>query len=284
MRSRPLAQPLVKSRLVGLLTSRGFDIFYAAALLLAVGGFGAVEGGQYAAFVAAQGTIPDIIARNIGFGIEAVTISGLRELTESEILAAGEIGPRNSLVFLDAVQIRDRLRAMPLVREASVAKLYPNRLLIEVEERQPFALWQKDGAVKIVASDGAPIDDMRDAHFVHLPFVVGDGANARIGEYTALVDSAGPLRDRIRAGMLVGQRRWTLKTTNGIDILLPETNPQAAVALLVQLQRDAHVLDKDILALDMRQPGRVVARLSEEAASARADMLARKTKSKGGTT
>ena len=86
------------------------------------------------------------------------------------------------------------------------------------------------------------------------------------------------------AGVLVAGRRWTLKTASGIDVLLPEMEPAAALARLVDLQRTSHVLDKDILSLDFRQSGRVVARLSEEAAAARAGMLASKTKAKGGRT
>jgi len=34
--------------------------------------------------------------------------------------------------------------------------------LIEIEERQPFALWQCDGKVLIVAADGVPVAAMRD--------------------------------------------------------------------------------------------------------------------------
>jgi len=65
---------------------------------------------------------------------------------------------------------------------------------------------------------------------------------------------------------------------------LPELDPQAALARLVQLQRDFRVLDKDIISLDFRQPGRIVARLTEDAANARAEMLAHKSKPKGGQT
>jgi cell division protein FtsQ len=173
---------------------------------------------------------------------------------------------------------------MPLVKSASVSKLYPSRLLVEVEERRPFALWQKEGLVQIVAADGIPIDDMHDARFAELPMVVGDGANERLDEYVALLDAAGDLRSRIRAGILVAKRRWTLKMTNGVEVALPELDPQAAVVQLAQLQREARVLDKDILALDLRVKGRLVARISEEAAQARAELSAHKPKAKGGQT
>jgi cell division protein FtsQ len=266
------------------LAGPGTGIVFAAALFLGAGTYGAVKGGHYEAFKAAQGAPADIVAKAFGFGIAAVTIAGESELAEPDILAAAQIGPRNSLLFLDVGKVRERLRELPLVKEASVTKLYPDRLLIEIEERQPSALWQKDGHVDIIAADGMPLDALRDQRFIHLPLVVGAGANARLGEYLALLDAAGDLRDRIRAGILVAQRRWTLKTTDGLDILLPERDPQAAFAALVRLQHESRILDKDILSLDLREAGRVIARLTADAASARAEAATRKVKSKGGPT
>jgi cell division protein FtsQ len=281
---RPGYRRSVSSRLKGFVTASGFGSSLVVAFFLGTGIYGSVIGGQYGELVAKEGALPDIVAKCVGFGLDAVTISGERELTEKEILDAAKIGPRNSLLFLDVTQVRRSLEAMPLVKSASVSKLYPSRILIEVEERRPFALWQKEGQVQIVATDGMPIDDLHNARFAALPLVVGDGANERLDEYVSLLDAAGDLRSRIRAGMLIAKRRWTLKMTNGVEVALPEINPQAAVAQLAQLQREAKVLDKDILSLDLRVRGRLVARMSEEAAHARAELFAHKPKVKGGQT
>jgi cell division protein FtsQ len=271
-------------RLLAPLAKPGVGFLLAAALFIVTGVYGAVRGGHYEAFVAAEGAPADVIAKAFGFGIDAVTIAGQSELSEANILAAAGIGPRNSLAFLEVAKVRERLRNLPLVKEASVTKLYPNRLLIEIEERQPFALWQTGGIVNVVAADGMALDAMRDQRFAHLPFVVGSGANKKLGEYLALLEAAGELRDKIRAGMLVSERHWTLKTTNGIDILLPETDPAAAVARLAQLQLQSRILDKDVISLDLRQPDRLIARLTADAAAAHAESTSRKTKSKGGST
>ncbi len=177
--------------------------------------------------------------------------------------------PRQSLLFLDVAEMRQKLMALPLVKNASVRKLFPNRLVIEVTERQPYGLWQKDGAVSIVAADGAPIDVFRDAKFERLPFVVGEGANQRIDEFMGLLDAAPGLRDAIRAGILVSQRRWTLKMKSGVEVMLPEAEPKAAVALLARLEQDSHILEKDVVSLDFRVPGKIYARLTEEAAASR---------------
>src|ERR1700724_2749461 len=277
---RPGLRHKILARLAGPVAGACFSL----ALLAAAGSYGAVKGGHYAAFVAAEGEPADIFAKALGFSIKAVTIAGERELKEQDILAVAGIGSRNSLLFLEVAKIRERLKQLPLVKEAAVTKLYPDRLLIEIEERQPFALWQCDGQVQIVAADGVPVAAMRDRRFIHLPLVVGAGANEKLDQYLALLETAGDLRERIVAGVLVAGRRWTLKTTNGIDVLLPEMDPEAALARLVDLQRTSHVLDKDILSLDFRQPGRVVARLAQEAAAERAAMLPSKSNAKGGRT
>ena len=124
----------------------------------------------------------------------------------------------------------------------------------------------------------------RDQRFADLPFVVGDGAQARVGEFLKILEASSDLRGRIRAGVLVSQRRWNLKLNSGIDVKLPEIDPAGAAATLARLQREGRILEKDLIAIDMRQPGRVVARLSEDAAAARAEALSRKPRGKGGTT
>ncbi len=255
---------------------------FSLALISAVGIYGGIKGGHYAAFVARYGEPADLLAKSLGFSIKAVTISGAHELKEQDLLAMSGIGPRNSLLFLDAAKIRANLKLLPLVKEASITKLYPGRLLIEIEERAPFALWQVGGKLRVVAQDGVALGLVKDRRFVHLPFVAGEGANEKIGEYMALLDAAGDLRERIFAGVRVASRRWTLKLTNGIDVLLPEKDAGAAMARLDDLQRIYHILDKDVLSLDLRLPDRLVARLSQEAAAVRAAASARTANAKGG--
>jgi len=152
----------LRHKILDRLAGPGMGACFSLALLMAVGGYGAVKGGHYAAYVATHGQPADIAAKALGFSIKAVTIAGERELKEQDLLAIAGISPRNSLLFLDAAKIRERLQRLPLVKEAAVTKLYPDRLLIEIEERQPFALWQCDGQVRIVAADGVPVAAMRD--------------------------------------------------------------------------------------------------------------------------
>jgi cell division protein FtsQ len=113
------------------------------------------------------------------------------------------------------------------------------------------------------------IDRLRDERFAHLMLVVGEGANAKVKDFAALLEKAGELRPRVRAGSLVAGRRWTVKLTNGIDVKLPEEGAGAALERLVKLQREHRLLERDIMMIDLRESDRVTVRLTAEAAEAR---------------
>ena len=275
------APRLRAAHLVAFAVHPATTLLFCAAVLGGAAGYGAVRGGAVAAFTEHYGPPGDLIAGAFGLNIDTITIGGLTELKEAEVLEASGISSRNSLLFLDAQGVRAKLMALPLVREAAVRKLYPSRVSIVISERQPFALWQKDGRVTVVSADGAPISALSDGRFAKLPFVVGEGANARLDDYAALLEAAGDFKARIKAGIRVADRRWDLVTAEGITVRLPEENAAAAVALVARLSRDQRIFDKDIVALDLRTPGRVIAELSDDAGAARVDAMARKISGKG---
>jgi len=274
-RSR-LALP-IERRIPRYLGTAGFSVSFAA---LALAGF--IGSGAYDRFVAEHGRPLDIAARLAGFGVERVTISGIARLYEREVLQAAGIDGHSSVVFLDVAEARERLLAVPLIASASVRKVYPNEIVITQVEREPAALWQRNGEIAVIAADGTVIDQMRDDRYAALPLVVGDDANLKLKDYLALIEAAGALAERVKAGTYVSGRRWTLKL-DGVDIRLPETGATEALARLVKLERDNRILEKDIIAVDLRMPDRVVVRLTEEAAAARAESQ-KKTKPKGTST
>jgi cell division protein FtsQ len=57
--------------------------------------------------------------------------------------------------------------------------------------------------------------------------------------------------------------------TSGVEVLLPETNARGAVEMLARLERERNILEKDVVSLDLRVPGKIYVRLTEEAAEAR---------------
>jgi cell division protein FtsQ len=185
-------------------------------------------------------------------------------------------------LFFDVDAARDRLKTNPWIGDATVLKLYPDRLQIGIKEREAFALWQQAGRVGVVAGDGTVLEPYVDPRLLRLPLVVGVGAAARAKEILALLERYPDLRDQVRAAVLIAERRWNLRLRNGLDIRLPETGVEQALTTLVALDRDKKLLSRDIVAVDLRLPDRVTVQLSEAAAAQREALKDKKPAKKGG--
>jgi cell division protein FtsQ len=257
----------------------------AAASALLIGGslvYGTVAGGHVSDINEQIAALRDAAANAAGFNIASIALTGEKQVSREDVLTAAGITGSTSLLFLAADSARRRLKANPWIADATVLKLYPDRLQIGIIERQAFALWQNDGQLSVIAEDGTVLQPYVARRFTGLPLVVGAGARERAKDVLALIDRHPEISASVAAAVLVAQRRWNLRLKNGIDVRLPETNVDTALATLVDLDREKKLLSRDITAIDLRLPDRVTVRLSDEAAQAREDALKPKTKRKGG--
>ncbi len=275
---------------VGLSASRalsaGAGTWLVALLFAATGAYGLQQGGHMPAAVETARDMADSAANLAGFRIANVNLSGQNHVTPGDILATAGVKPTSSLLFLDAEAARTRLEGLAWIKRATVQKLYPDRLDIQVVEREGFALWQKDGKINVIARDGtviAPYSD--DPRYIRLPIVVGDGAEKNVTEIVEALSLVPGVRDQVRAAIRVADRRWTLKMRSGIDVRLPEKDIATALQELAVLDRDKQLLSRDITIIDLRLPDRVSVRLSDAAYEARqAELKAQAKAKKGGNT
>jgi cell division protein FtsQ len=252
------------------------------AILLASGAFGVVRGGHLGEVASGFDDARNAVANAVGFRIVDVAINGRKLLTQDEVLAIGGVSGRSSLLFLDAAAVRDRLMASPWIADATVLKFYPGNLQINVVERAPFALWQEDGKVSVIAEDGAVLESYVPKRFASLPLVVGKGAETRAHDFLALLARYPQVAPLVRAVVFVGERRWNLRLKNGLDIRLPEHDVGHALATLSKFDREDKLFTRDITSIDVRLPGRIIVRLSEAAAKARDEQFKdKKPKRKG---
>jgi cell division protein FtsQ len=252
-------------------------------LLLASAGFGIVKGGHVAELTAALGDTRNAIANSAGFRITAVAINGRKQLSQDEILAIGGVNGRSSLLFLDAAAVREALKANPWISDATVLKLYPGRLEIDIVERSAFALWQEQGRVSVIADDGAVLEPYLSRHFLSLPLVVGKGAETHARDFLALLSRYPQVHAVTQAAVYVGERRWNLRLKDGLDVRLPEHDVGNALAELSRLDKEDKLFSRDIVAVDMRLPDRLVVQLSDDAAKAREKLFDdKKSKKKAG--
>jgi cell division protein FtsQ len=252
---------------------RGAGAFAAAALIASSVAYGVVKGGHADDIVTQVQDFADTAANAAGFGISEVALDGEAQLSREGILALAGVTGRSSLLFLDAARARARLIGNPWIAEATVLKLYPDRLRISIKERRAFALWQKDGRVALIAADGTVLETSVPAQFASLPLVVGQGAEREAQQFFATLARYPDISGQVTAAVLVAERRWNLHLKDGVEVLLPEEESETALQTLVDLDRSKKLLSRDIVAVDLRFPDRVVVRQSDAAAAARDEAL-----------
>ena len=270
--------------LVSLKVPRGAGSSAAALLLLASVCYGAVRGDHVPQIIENVQDLCDATANRLGFRISEVALAGEREVDRGEILVLAGISDRSSLLFLDASRARARLLANPWIAEATVLKLYPDRLRIEIKERLPYALWQKDGRVALIAADGTVLETVAPPRFGNLPLVVGKGAEQNAQNFLTLIARYPTIAHATVASVLVAERRWNLHLEGGVEVLLPEREPEQALHTLIDLERSDRLLSRDIVAIDLRLTGRVTVRQSDGAAAVREQALKDAEKLKKGKT
>ena len=259
--------------LLELKVPRGAGASAAALLLLASTCYGVVKGGHGPMISAEIQDICDTAANSVGFRISKIALAGEHEVSREDILSLAGVTGRSSLLFLDAEHTRHRLLSNPWIAQAAVLKLYPNRLRIEIKERKAFALWQKDGRVNLIASDGTVLESYVPERFMSLPRVVGNGAERAAYDILDLLKRYPAIAKLVDASVLVAERRWNLHLKSGIEVLLPEREPAHAFALLADLDRNKKLLSRDIVKVDLRLSDRVTVRQSDAAAAARDEAL-----------
>lgn len=182
---------------------------------------------------------------------------------------------------LDLADLRARVADLSAVRDVRVAVQADGTLGISIDERRPVALWRHGESLRLVDEDGAMtglVESRTDR--ADLPLIAGDGAREHIDEALALFAAARPIAERVRGLVRMGERRWDMVLDRDQRILLPEDAPVAALERVLVWQAAEGALDRDVVAVDMRDAGRPVVRVSQTAMTIMAN--ARSAEAAGG--
>jgi cell division protein FtsQ len=140
--------------------------------------YGVIAGGHVQSIRQAAADMTNDIAVSAGFAVKTVEIGGRRHMKEAEISAA--LGPYRGLsVFaFDTVRARKASEANGWVKEAQVSRVLPSRIVIDLTEREPFALWREGGKLAAIDANGAVLGLVERTEFPALPVLSGPGAAA----------------------------------------------------------------------------------------------------------
>jgi len=214
---------------------------------------------NYAAdFVARSSTV----FAQAGLSVAELSLSGYALTSEDLLFETVGLQANPSLVNFDAVTARERLEALPSIETATIRKIYPNSLIVELVEKHPVAIWTVDGVNFAIDAKGeriAPVSAMIEG----LPQFIGDGAADDVPAMISTMAEFPTLQEGLLASSRIGDRRWDLIYDSGMRIMLPEANVVAALTSVADLDQRYDIFLRDIELLDMRLNDYVAVRLTD---------------------
>ena len=219
------------------------------------------------AFTRADGTLLDVSAA-LGMQLEALTVEGRTMTSREDLLAALDVDRGAPILSINVAEARKAIEALPWVKSAKIERRLPGTVDIILEERTPYALWQRGSRYTLVDHGGKAIVDVPDADST-LPLIVGPDAPRHAADLFDALHAEADLVGRVRAAVRVGERRWNVYLDTfegGIAIRLPEDGIAAAWTRLAALEREHKILERDLDFIDMRLEDRLVVRIHKSVA------------------
>lgn len=169
------------------------------------------------------------IASRPAFAVRQVDIQSagapLRHVQEADLREALRSGLAGTTLTAALGGVREKIDAHPWVRQVTIRRIWPNRLLIQIEEHQPIASWgdgrffNRQGELFVGEANGV-MDDATDHYQCLLPELEGPvGSQARVLERamqaSVLLEANG---HRLNAMALGSQYAWQLRINNGLVV------------------------------------------------------------------
>jgi len=191
-------------------------------------------------------------ARSVDLRVQQIVINGRANTPDDQLRAALGVSVGDPILDFSVSRARDRIESLAWVAHVTVERRLPGTVVVDLQERRPFAIWQEDHKFLLIDRNGEVVTNEAVEQFSKLPLVVGTGAPAHTAELLDDLSKVADIADRVEAAVRVGKRRWNLRLKNGITVMLPEEHQDLALAKLHELQQSLALLDRPLIFVDLR--------------------------------
>jgi len=203
-----------------------------------------------------------------GLAVSKFVVNGAAQLDVHQVENKLSELVGRSMLMVDVESARASVAEVNWIKSVNIKKAYPDTLVIDLVEREPVALWKSGQTIYLISREGLVIDRAKARH-MHLPQVVGKGANRVASEFLSVMAHFPNLVARADAYVRVAERRWNIVLDDGPSIMLPAEGWRDALAKLRLMNEKDQLLDREIVHIDMRLPDRLVLKLPEDDAEIR---------------
>lgn len=138
-------------------------------------------------------------------------------------------------------------------------RLWPNRIVVQIVETTPYALWQNEGQLHLLAKTGeliVPVEAMESVPS-GLKTFIGADAPAAAQSIEAILAPYDEIWPRVESLVQFPSGRWNLHLSNSTIVRLPTHDIERAAQRLANLDRETFILSREVGAIDLRLPDRI---------------------------
>jgi cell division protein FtsQ len=157
------------------------------------------------------------------FAIQRLRVTGQLDHTNPVGLRAHAVSQLGGTFFtLDVLRAKRTFEALPWVRQASVSRLWPNGLMVKLEEHRAVALWGTEGEERLLNTRGEVFDANADEIDDELPRLNGpQGSSVRVHEVYQQLASRFSARDMTVVSLDLNTRQeWRMELDDGLALML----------------------------------------------------------------
>lgn len=175
----------------------------------------------------------------MGFTVERIDVTGEGRLNEADVRAAVGIYEGDYFFGADLRRAQSNTESLPWVDRAVVRRLWPNRIVVQLVETAPYALYQKDGVLHLTAHDGeiiAPYDPESGDLPSDLRLFIGEDAALHATSMTDILRRHPTVWADTNVLTRFPSGRWDVTFKDGRILRLPLTDMDTALRRFTTLQ------------------------------------------------
>ena len=170
--------------------------------------------------------------------IKKITIENNKIIKDKEIKEKLSFLYETNFFFLRTKKIEKKLKEIQFIESYQIKKIYPNNLIIKINEKKPIAIIQKSKQKNYFTARGELIDFRKIKKFEDLPTVFGDEKSFSTF-YVNLKNINFPFKE-IKTFYLFESKRWDLLTLKNQLIKLPINNYNKSLLNFISLKDQAN--------------------------------------------
>ena len=139
-----------------------------------------------------------------------------------------ELYETQNIIEYDALNIKNSLEKLNWVNKVTIRKIFPNQIVVNIEEHKEFAIFNNNGKNFLISNEGKIIYEIKDPKAYKLINLKGEFAIKNINQIKNFLINHDELKEHISKIIVFPNNRWDVIAHN-ILFKLPNQDTNEAV-------------------------------------------------------